>query len=434
MKTLEAYFEFGRLGTSWRQEAVAGLTTFLTMAYIIFVNPSILAEAGMPAAAVTAATCLSAGLASILMGAMARYPIAMAPGMGLNAYFTYGVVKGMGVAWETALGAVFLSGVLFLLLTAMGVRRWIVESIPRPLYSATAVGIGLFIALIGLKNAGVVAAHPATLLTLGNLRAPATLLALGGLILTAALLVKGVRGAILIGVATTTGLALALGLTKFTGGAAPLEALSQTAFHLNIPAALRLGLAEIVFAFLFVDLFDNLGTLLAIANRAGLMEEDGRIPRIERILTADSVATVAGSLMGTSTVVSYIESAAGVAAGGRTGVTAIVTGLLFLGALFFAPFLGVIPAAATAPALILVGALMMAHTGEIDWHDLRNAIPAFLTIVTIPLTFSIANGLGLGFLSYALLQVMTGNGRRVPPFVYVLAAILLLRFLYLGSG
>jgi AGZA family xanthine/uracil permease-like MFS transporter len=433
MKTLETYFEFARLRTSWRQEAIAGLTTFLTMAYIIFVNPSILAEAGMPAAAVTAATCTSAGLASILMGAVARYPIAMAPGMGLNAYFTYGVVKGMGVPWETALGAVFLSGVLFLLLTALGVRRWIVESIPRPLYSATAVGIGLFIALIGLKNAGIVTAHPVTLLTLGNLRAPATLLALGGLIVTAALLVKGVRTAILIGVASTTLAALLSGLTKLGGGAPPLQALAQTAFHLDIPAALRLGLAEIVFAFLFVDLFDNLGTLLAIANRAGLIEADGRIPRIERILMADSAATIAGSLTGTSTVVSYIESAAGVAAGGRTGVTAIVAGLLFLGALFFAPFLGAIPAAATAPALILVGALMMAHTAEIDWADLLHAIPAFLTIVAIPLTFSIANGLGLGFLSYALLQILTGNARRVPPFVYLLAAILLVRFLYLGS-
>lgn len=434
MKALERYFEFERLGTTWRQEAIAGLTTFLAMAYIIFVNPSILADAGMPAAAVTAATCVSAGLASILMGAVARYPIAMAPGMGLNAYFTYGVVKGMGVPWQTALGAVFLSGVLFLLLTALGVRRWIVESIPRPLYSAVAVGIGLFIALIGLRNAGIVTAHPATMLTLGNLRAPATLLALGGLLLTAALLVLRVRASLLLGAAATTLAAAALGLTKISGGAPPIEALAQTAFQLNIGAALHLGLAEIVFAFLFVDLFDNLGTLLAVTGRAGLIEKDGRIPRIERILAADSVATITGSLAGTSTVVSYIESAAGVAAGGRSGVTAIVTGLLFLAALWIAPLAGAIPAAATAPALILVGALMMAHTAEIDWTDLRDAIPAFLTIVAIPLTFSIANGLSLGFLSYALLQALTGRGREVSPFVYALAAILLARFLYLGSG
>jgi len=434
MKRLEEYFEFARLGTSWRQEAIAGFTTFLTMAYIIFVNPSILAEAGMPAAAVTAATCVSAGMASILMGALARYPIAMAPGMGLNAYFTYAVVKGMGVPWETALGAVFLSGVLFLLLTALGVRRWIVESIPRPLYAATAVGIGLFIALIGMKNAGIVTAHPATFLTLGNLRAPMTLLSLGGLILTGTLLIRGVRAAILIGAGAVTVLTVALGLTKFSGGGPPLEALSQTAFHLNVGAAFQLGLAEIIFAFLFVDLFDNLGTLLAVITRAGLVGPDGRIPRIERILAADSVATIAGSLMGTSTVVSYIESAAGVAAGGRSGVTAIVTGLLFLAALFVAPFLGVIPPAATAPALILVGALMMAHSSEIEWNDLRNAIPAFLTIAAIPMTFSIANGLALGFLSYALLQALSGRARTVSPFVYVLAVILFLRFLYLGSG
>jgi len=402
--------------------------------YIIVVNPSILADPGMNPAAVTAATCVSAGLASILMGAVARYPIAMAPGMGLNAFFTYGVVNGMGIPWETALGAVFLSGVLFLLLTLLGVRRWIVESIPRPLYAATAVGIGLFIALIGMKNAGIVTAHPATFLSLGNLRAPLTLLSLAGLILTAALLIKGVRAAMLIGAAATTFTAFAFGLTKFTGGAPPLEALSQTAFHLNIPAAFQLGLAEIIFVFLFVDLFDNLGTLLAVASRAGLIEANGQIPRIERILAADSVATIIGSLAGTSTVVSYIESAAGVAAGGRSGVTAIVTGVLFLAALFIAPFLGAIPAAATAPALILVGALMMAHATEIDWTDLRNAIPVFLTIIAIPMTFSIANGLGLGFLSYTLLQLLTGRARDVSPFVYILSAILLLRFLYLGSG
>jgi AGZA family xanthine/uracil permease-like MFS transporter len=309
-----------------------------------------------------------------------------------------------------------------------------VESIPRPLYAATAVGIGLFIALIGMKNAGIVQASPATMLTLGNLRAPGTVLALAGLVLTGALLIGGVRAAMLIGAAVTTGASVLLGLTKLGGGAAPWEALGQTAFQLNIPAAFQLGVAEIVFAFLFVDLFDNLGTLLAVANRAGLIEKDGRIPRIERILTADSVATMAGSLMGTSTVVSYIESAAGVAAGGRSGVTAIVAGICFLLALFVAPWLGVIPAAATAPALILVGAMMMAHTAEIEWGDLRDAIPAFLTIVAIPMTFSIANGLSLGFLSYALLQVATGRARAVSPFVYILSAVLLGRFFYLGSG
>jgi AGZA family xanthine/uracil permease-like MFS transporter len=434
MKALERYFEFERLGTGWRQEIAAGLTTFLTMAYIVFVNPAILADAGMPAPAVAAATCLSAGLASILMGAFARYPIAMAPGMGLNAYFAYGVVQGMGIPWQTALGAVFLSGVLFLILTLTGIRRLIVESIPRPLYGAVAVGIGLFIAFIGLRNAGIVVSSPATALTLGNLRAPATLLALGALLLTAALLVRGVRAAILIGAAAATAAAMALGLSQPAPGSPPLAALGQTAFQLDIAGALRIGFADIVFALLFVDLFDNLGTLLAVAQRAGLIGPDGRIPRIGRILAADSAATIAGSLAGTSTVVSYIESAAGVAAGGRSGVTAIVTGLLFLAALWVAPLLGAMPAAATAPALILVGALMMAHTADIDWRELRTAIPAFLTIVAIPLTFSIANGLSLGFLSYTALHALTGRARDVSPFVYALSAILLLRFLYLGSA
>jgi AGZA family xanthine/uracil permease-like MFS transporter len=434
IRVLEHYFEFDRLGTSWRQEAGAGLTTFLTMAYIVFVNPAILVDAGMPAAGVAAATCLSAAFASILMGALARYPIAMAPGMGLNAYFTYGVVKGMGVPWQVALGAVFLSGVLFLVLTALGVRRWLVESIPRSLYAAVAVGIGLFIALIGLKNAGIVVPNPATALTLGNMRSPETLLSLGGLAVMSALLVRGVRAAILIGVALTAIVAALLGLTRFGGGSAGVAALTQTAFHLDIAGALRLGAAEIVFAFLFVDLFDNLGTLLAVGKRAGLIDDAGQIPRINRILLSDSAATMFGSLAGTSTVVSYVESTAGVAAGGRTGVTAIVTGLLFLGALFLAPLLGAVPQTATAPALILVGALMMAHSVEIEWKNLGEAIPAFLTITAIPMTFSIANGLSLGFLSYASLKLLTGRGREVSVLMYVLSAILLMRFLYVGHG
>lgn len=434
MRFLEEYFEFARFGTTWRREILAGVTTFLTMAYIIFVNPSILAEAGMNPAAVTAATCLSAGLASILMGAIARYPIAMAPGMGLNAYFTYAVVKGMGISWQTALGAVFLSGVAFLLLSVTGVRRAIVEAIPRPLYAAVAVGIGLFLALIGLRNAGIVAASPATALTLGNLRSPAVLLSIGALLLMAALLVRGYRAAVIVAAGVTTIASVALGLTRWTPGEAPLTALPQTAGHLDIAGALQLGMAEIVFAFLFVDLFDNLGTLLAVSKRAGLVGDDGRIPRIGRILFADSLATIGGSLAGTSTVVSYIESTAGVAAGGRTGVTAITTGILFLAALWVAPLAGVLPAAATAPALILVGALMMAHTAEIDWADLRCSIPAFLTIAGIPMTFSIANGLALGFVSYAALHAATGRTREISWAVYLLAALLTLRFLYLGSG
>ena len=432
-QTLERYFEFEKLGTDWRTEILAGLTTFVTMAYIIFVNPSILKDAGMPVAATTAATCLSAALGSFLMGAVARYPIALAPGMGLNAYFTYAVVKGMGVPWEVALGAVFLSGLAFFLLTLTGIRQMIIEAIPSDLYAAVAAGIGFFIALIGLRNAGIVVASPATLVELGKLSSPSALLALLGLLLTATLMIWNVRGAMLVGVVTTTMVALATGQTSWPApGESPLAALSQTALKLDIGRALSLGAVEIVFVFLFVDLFDNVGTLVAVGKRAGLFDAANRIPRVDRILFADAAATMGGSLLGTSTVVSYIESAAGVAAGGRSGITAIVAGLLFVVALFLVPVAGVIPAGATAPALILVGCLMMKHAAEIAWGDLEVAIPSFLTIALIPLTFSIANGLSFGFLSYVALKTL--RGQRVHWFIYVMAMLFLLRFLYLGRG
>lgn len=434
LDTLARYFEFEKLHTNWRTEVFAGVTTFVTMAYIIFVNPSILKDAGMPVEATTVATCLAAGLASLLMGAFARYPIALAPGMGLNAYFVYTVVKGMGVSWQTALGAVFLSGVAFLLLTALGVRQMLVNAIPAELYAAVATGIGLFIALIGLRSAGIVTASPATMVTLGNLRAPQALIALFGLALTAALLARGVRASILIGVAATTALALLTGQSAWNPQLPSIGALSQTAGHLDIGQALSLGALEIIFVFLFVDLFDNVGTLVAVGKRAGLFDETNRIPRMNRILLCDATATIAGSALGTSTVVSYIESAAGVAAGGRSGVTAIVVGLLFLASLLVAPLAGAVPAAATAPALIIVGSLMMAHAAEVKWDDAERAIPAFLTIVAIPLTFSIANGLAFGMLAFVLLKVARGKAAEVHWFVYVLAAVFALRFAYLGSG
>ena len=429
---LERYFEFAALGTDWRTEVLAGVTTFVTMAYIIFVNPSILRDAGMPFQAVVAATCVSAAFGSILMGALARYPIALAPGMGLNAYFTYTVVKGLGVAWPVALGAVFLSGVIFILLTFAGIRQMIVSAIPHELYAAVASGIGLFIALIGLKNSGLVVASPATLVTLGNLRDPNVLLAIFGLILTATLLVSGYRAAMLIGVLTTTAIGALSGLVKWSPGSFSLADISATAFQLDIPGALSLGALEIVFVFLFVDLFDNVGTLVAVGKKARLFDETHRIPRLNRILFSDAAATVVGSLSGTSTVVSYIESAAGVVAGGRSGVTAIVTGLLFLLALFIAPLIGAIPSAATAPALVLVGSLMASHMAEIDWSELRIAIPAFLTIVSIPFTFSIANGIALGFTVYTFLCILQGEFRRVNWLMYVLTALFIARFLYLG--
>ncbi|HYI94418.1 MAG TPA: NCS2 family permease [Bryobacteraceae bacterium] len=429
---LERYFEFTALKTDWRTEILAGVTTFITMAYIIFVNPSILRDAGMPFEAVVAATCVSAAFGSILMGALARYPIALAPGMGLNAYFTYTVVKGLGVAWPVALGAVFLSGIIFLILTFVGIRQMIVSAIPQELYSAVASGIGLFIALIGLKNSGLVIANPATLVTLGNLRDPSVLLAIFGLLLTAALLVRRYQAAMLIGVLATTALGALTGLVKWSPGSFSFADIGATAFQLDIRGALSLGVLEIVFVFLFVDLFDNVGTLVAVGKKAQLFDETRRIPRLNRILFSDAAATIAGSLSGTSTVVSYIESASGVVAGGRSGVTAIVTGLLFLVALFTAPLIGAIPSAATAPALILVGSLMASHMAEIDWSELRIAIPAFLTIISIPFTFSIANGIALGFTVHTILCVLQGEFRRVNWLMYVLTALFIARFLYLG--
>src|SRR5580658_8237158 len=458
LNKLESYFEFTRLGTNWRTEILAGVTTFLTMAYIVLVNPAILSASGMPLAAVTAATCLSAAFGSILMGIVARYPIALAPGMGLNAYFTYTVCLKMHIPWQTALGAVFLSGVIFLALTAAGIRQMILRSIPHELYAAVASGIGLFIAFIGFRNSGLVLADPETLVGLGNLRNPTTYLALFGLILMVALEVKKIRGAILLGVLTTTAVAWALAFAFLHAGAsfsgilsspslawaqslvhwtpAPggFHALAATTLQLDIRGAINKGLLEIVFVFFFVDLFDNLGTLVAVTKRAGLIAADHSIPRLNRILFADATATVFGSLTGTSTVTSYVESTAGVMAGGRSGITAIVTGLLFLGAIVAAPFVGIVPPAATAPALILVGSLMLATITEIRWTDPLVAVPSFLTLILIPLTYSIANGLGFGIISWAVLHIATGRFRKQDWLLYILAALFLARFIYLGAS
>ncbi len=433
-KSLERYFEFRKLGTNWRTEFLAGVTTFLTMAYIVLVNPAILSLSGMPLPAVTAATCLSAALGSILMGVVAKYPIALAPGMGLNAYFTYTVCLKMHIPWQTALGAVFLSGVLFLLLTMCGIRQLILRSIPQELYAAVACGIGLFIAFIGLTKAGLVVKNDATLVQLGNIKDPTTALALLGLLLMVALEIWKVKGSILIGVLTVTGVSWAMRLTHWTKTAVGVNDLTKTFLKLDIPGALHVGLFEIVFVFFFVDLFDNLGTLVAVTKRAGLIETDHSIPRLNRILFADAVATVAGSLTGTSTVTSYVESTAGVAAGGRSGVTAIVTGLLFLVAMVAAPFIGVVPGAATAPALILVGSMMLTTVTEIRWTEPLVAVPAFLTVILIPLTYSIANGLGFGIIAWAVLHLAAGKLSKRDWLLYLLAALFVVRFLYLSAG
>jgi AGZA family xanthine/uracil permease-like MFS transporter len=431
---LEQYFQFSRLGASWRSEILAGFTTFMTMAYIIFVNPAILHETGMPLAAVTAATCLSAAAGSFLMGGLANYPIALAPGMGLNAYFTYVVVKGMGVPWQVALGAVFLSGVAFLVLTALGVRQLILSAIPFELYAAVAAGVGLFIAFIGFRNSGIIVPSPATTVTLGNLTDKSTALALFGLLLIGALLAWRVRAAMLIGILATTAAGLVTGVAKWAPQTYRLSDLGATAGKLDVAGALKIGLLEIVFVFLFIDLFDNIGTLVAVGKKANLFDKANQIPRLNRILFSDAAATIVGSLTGTSTVVSYIESAAGVAAGGRTGVTAIVTGMLFVVALFVAPVVGAIPAAATAPALIIVGSMMASVMGEIAWHDPEVAVPAFLTIMTIPLSFSIANGLAFGFTAYSLIKIARGRFREVNWFVYLLTALFVARFLYMAKS
>jgi AGZA family xanthine/uracil permease-like MFS transporter len=437
---LERLFALTAHETTWRTEVAAGFTTFLTMVYIVVVNPAILHDAGMPTGAVAIATCLAAGLACILMGLVSNYPLALAPGMGLNAYFTYTVVKGMGVPWETALGCVFLSGVAFLVLTLTGVRQLVVNAIPRSLFAAVAGGVGLFIAFIGLKDAGVIVSNPATSVGLGDLTAPTAALSLIGLVLIAALQAWKVKGAILIGILATAAAAWALGLSRLAPGAYHLGELSATAFKFDIPAALNLRgglgvtLVEIVFVFLFVDLFDNIGTLVAVTKKAGLVAADGTIPRLNRILLVDSVATMIGAAAGTSTVTSYVESAAGVAAGGRTGLTSVVVGLLFLATLAFAPLVQVIPAAATAPALILVGALMIGAVGEVDWNDPTVAIPAFLILVTIPLTYSIADGLAFGITSYAVLALLTGKARAKDWLMYVLAVLFIIRFIYLAKG
>ena len=433
IERLEGYFQFQALGTNWRTETLAGLTTFLTMAYIVFVNPSILHDAGMPAMAVMAATCVSAAFGSILMGLYARYPIALAPGMGINAYFAYTVVKGMGVRWEVALGTVFVAGVAFVLLTLCGVRQLIVSSLPVELHASVAAGIGLFLALIGFHNSGIIVSHPQTAVTLGNLRNPNALLAVFGLLLTSVLMAWGVRAAILIGILATTALGAVFGLVHWQPQSLQWSEMSATVLKLDIRSALGLGVLEIVFVFLFVALFDNVGTLVGVTKKAGLMDKEGRIPRVERILLADASASIVGSLTGTSTVVSYIESAAGVSAGGRSGFTAVVTGLLFIFALFAAPIVGVIPAAATAPALIIVGSLMVSTVAEIPWSNPVVAMPAFLTMVTIPLTSSIANGIAIGFIAYTVLKVGRGEYRSVSWLVYLLTALFIARFAYLSN-
>lgn len=419
---------------------MAGFTTFLTMAYIVLVNPAILGQAGMPVTGVAAATCFAAAFASILMGMVANVPLALAPGMGLNAYFTFTVVQQMGVPWPVALGCVFVSGVAFLILTLTGVRQLIIAVIPPHLFAAIAGGIGLFIGFIGLQGAGIIIANPATLVSLGKLTAPGPALALFGLLVMGALSIWNVRAAILIGITLTTLAAWITGQVSVPTQPYSLDALTGTAFQLDLAGVFGLsgrqgiGLIEIIFVFLFVDLFDNVGTLVAVTRRAGLMDAAGRIPGLNRILASDAIAAMVGALAGTSTVTSYVESAAGVQAGGRTGLTAVITGLLFLATMFVAPYAQLVPLAATAPALIVVGGLMLLPLTEVAWDDPMVAIPAFLTVTMIPLTFSIANGIAFGIAAHAIFKLIKGQATRADWFLFLLAALFVARFAWMSAG
>ena len=424
---LERLFQLKAHNTNVRTEILAGVTTFLAMAYILFVNPSILGETGMDKGALFVATCLAAAIGSATMGIIANYPIALAPGMGLNAFFTYTVVLSMHHTWQVALGAVFLSAVMFFILSIFRIREWIINSIPLPLRSAIAAGIGLFLALIALQNAGIVAKHDVTMLTIGDLAKPAPVLATLGFFLIIALERLKVRGAVLIGILAVTILSILLGFEEFKGVVSMPPSLAPTFLQLDIKGAFDIGLISVIFAFLFVDLFDNSGTLIGVAKRAGLMDKNGHMPKMGRALIADSTAAMAGSLLGTSTTTSYIESAAGVSAGGRTGLTAIVVAILFLLALFFAPLAGSVPAFATAPALLFVAVLMTSGLAEIDWDDLSVAAPVVITALAMPFTYSIANGIAFGFIAWTGIKLLSGQWRQLNPALVILSILFVIK-------
>jgi AGZA family xanthine/uracil permease-like MFS transporter len=431
---LERQFHLKEFGTTARTEILAGVTTFLTMAYIIFVNPDILSNAGMDRGAVFVATCLAAAFGSAMMGLVANYPIALAPGMGLNAYFAFSVVLGSNgaITWQAALGAVFISGVIFLILSILPVREWIINAIPKSLKMAIGAGIGLFLGIIALKEAGVIVASPATLVTAGTLHAPATILAILGFFVMVALDRLRVPGAIIIAILATAAAGILLGVSEFKGIVSAPPSLAPTFFAMDLGAALNLGLVAIIFTFLFVDLFDNTGTLIGVAHRAGLIGPDGRIPRLGRALISDSSAAMVGAALGTSTTTSYIESAAGVKAGGRTGMTAVIVALLFLAALFLAPLALTIPSYATAPALLYVACLMARALTEIDWEDATEFVPAVVTALAMPLTFSIAEGIAFGFISYAAIKILSGRFRDLNAALVILAVLFVIKFAWIG--
>jgi len=436
---LERHFDFERHGANWTDEIIAGLTTFITMAYILFVNPNILGETGMPKGAVLMATAIGAGISTVMMGFYAKLPFALAPGMGLNAYFAYSVCLGLGLPWQVALGAVFIDGVIFFLLSVTPVRRWIVQAIPLSIKLAASVGIGLFIAFIGMINSGLVVKNDATLVGLGSVTRPETMLALVGLIIIVVLMALRVRGNILLGILITTIIgafikgSTGVPITNFTGSVVALPnwgELSQTFGAMDIMGALKWGFVSIIFTFTFVDMFDTLGTIAGLAAKLNILKEDGSFEGADRALITDAVGTMVGAVAGTSTVTTYVESAAGIAEGGKTGATALVTGILFLLSLFLWPLAEVVPSAATAPALIVVGFLMMEPILKINFSELTEAIPAFITMIAMPFTYSIANGLIFGILSYVIMKLFTGKMREIHPVLAVLALVFVIYLVY----
>ncbi|HEY0922044.1 NCS2 family permease [Rheinheimera pacifica] len=427
---LDRLFALNARGTSVKREVIAGLTTFMAMSYVLFVNPAMLAQTGMDHGAVFVATCLAAALGCLLMGLLANLPVALAPGMGLNAFFTYVIVIEQGHSWQTALACVFFSGCLFLLLSIFKIREWIINSIPLPLKMGIAAGIGMFLALIALKTANIIVASPATLVTLGDLHNPQVLLAVAGFFIIFALAHRGWHSAVLISILLITAVAWWLGDTQFTGVVAIPPSIAPTFMQLDFAAALSLSMLPVILSLLFLDLFDTSGTLVAVSHKAGLMQKNGTVPDLNKALIADSSATIAGALFGTSTTTSYVESTSGVAAGGRTGLMAVITGLLFLAALWFSPLAAMVPSYATAGALLYVATLMLSSLKHVEWDDVIHAVPVCVVLIMMPLTFSISDGIGMGFISYAVLCLVTGKLQQTTLSVWLLALVFLAKFIW----
>ena len=428
---LDKFFKITENKSTLRTEIIAGITTFMTMVYILAVNPSILSATGMDKDAVFTATALSAIVATLVMALVAKLPFALAPGMGLNAFFAFTVVLGMGYSWQFALTAVFLEGIVFILLTAFNIRELIVNSIPINLKHAVSVGIGLFIAFIGLKGTGLIVSNPATLVSLGDMKNPAVLVGLAGVIIIGVLLAKKVKGAILIGILASTVIGFFVGVTvipeNFSAVSLP-PSIEPIFFKFDISQIFNLDILIVLFTFLFFDMFDTVGTLVGVSSKADMLDKDGKVPRVKRALFADAIGTTVGAVLGTSTVTTYVESAAGVAEGGKTGMTALTVAGMFVLALFFAPIFMIIPAAATAPALIIVGLFMISPIMKIDLDDFTESIPAFFTIIMMPLTYSIAEGIVFGMLSFVILKLLTGRYKEIKPIMYVIAILFLIKF------